>query len=174
MSRPSERDSCKRNACDGPFELLPIQLRICAPVQIASQILYYGVMNTTPQSNDFETSLDDLKSEVRQFSEERDWQQFHSPKNLSMSLAIETAELMEHFQWISMEDSRSMASDPEKKAAVSEELADVFCYTLAIANEMGIDLSSAFHNKMKKNRLKYPTKEFKGRYGADDPKPANP
>ena len=89
-----------------------------------------------------------------------------------MSLAIEVAELMEHFQWISMDDSREVAADPEKKAAVGEELADVFCYTLAIANEMGIDLTSTFHRKMEKNRQKYLAEEYKGRYGADDPTPA--
>jgi NTP pyrophosphatase (non-canonical NTP hydrolase) len=131
------------------------------------------IMNTTPLSRDADTTLAAFKAEVQQFSHERDWQQFHSPKNLSMSLAIEAAELMEHFQWISMQDSRELAADPEKKAAIGEELADVFCYTLAIANEMGIDLASTFHHKMNKNREKYPSSEFKGRYGMDDPNPTS-
>lgn len=130
-------------------------------------------MNTTPQSNDRDTAMAMLKAEVQQFSNERNWQQFHSPKNLSMSLSIEVAELMEHFQWISMKDSREIANDPEKKAAVGEELADVLCYTLAIANEMDIDLASTFHAKMNKNRNKYPASEFKGRYGVDDPNPTS-
>lgn len=123
--------------------------------------------------NDHETTIQSLKTVVQQFSDERDWQQFHSPKNLSMSLAIEAAELMEHFQWISMQQSREIAADPDKKAEVGEELADVFCYTLAIANEMNIDLASTLQRKMEKNREKYPASQFKGRYGADDPNPVS-
>lgn len=128
-------------------------------------------MNTTSPTNDGIATLEELKTEVQRFSDERDWHQFHSPKNLSMSLAIEAGELMEHFQWISMQASRELADDPEKKIEIGEELADVFCYTLAIANEMGIDLASTFYRKMNKNREKYPAAEYKGRYGADDPTP---
>lgn len=122
--------------------------------------------------DDQSITLAQLKSIVKQFSDERHWQQFHSPKNLSMSLAIEAAELMEHFQWISMQESRDTANDDDKKIAIGEELADVFCYTLAIANEMEIDLASTFQRKMKLNRQKYPVEEIKGRYGHDDPAPA--
>ena len=130
-------------------------------------------MNTTTRTTDSVATLEELKREVQRFSDERDWHQFHSPKNLSMSLAIEAGELMEHFQWISMQASRELADDPEKKLAIGEELADVFCYTLAIANEMDIDLASTFFRKMNKNREKYPAAEFKGRYGADDPNTPN-
>jgi NTP pyrophosphatase (non-canonical NTP hydrolase) len=98
----------------------------------------------------------------------RDWRQFHSPKNLSMALAIEAAELMEHFQWIEPEESRRANQDPAKLNAVSEELADVLCYALAIANELGIDVSQAMRAKMKKNELKYPAEEYRGRYGSED------
>ena len=73
--------------------------------------------------------------------DERDWRQFHSPKNLSMSLAIEAAELMEHFQWIDAAESRRVGDDPAKLAAVREEIADVLCYLLALANELDLDLS---------------------------------
>ena len=120
---------------------------------------------------DQQTTIGQVKDAVLQFVEERDWQQFHSPKNISMALAIEAAELMEHFQWISMQESREAKHDEEKKQAISEEVADVFCYTIAIANEMGIDLAEAFENKMIKNRQKYPTEEIKGRYGHNDPNP---
>jgi len=117
--------------------------------------------------NDSNTNLESLRGMVRQFVEERDWRQFHSPKNLSMALAIEAAELMEHFQWITPEASQSL--DEETRAAVGEELADVFCYALAIANEMNIDLTPTLLAKMEKNRQKYPIEEIHGRYGHNDP-----
>ena len=116
---------------------------------------------------DKETTVQDLKQIVRDFVNERDWNQFHSPKNLSMSIAIEAAELMEHFQWISLEDSTKV--DPNRKHAVEEELADVMCYCLALANSMEIDLASSIRAKMDSNRRKYPTDLFKGFYGHDDP-----
>ncbi|MFV1963806.1 MAG: nucleotide pyrophosphohydrolase [Pirellulaceae bacterium] len=117
---------------------------------------------------DHETSIADLRERVRHFVDERDWQQFHSPKNLAMALAIEVAELMEHFQWITPEASRAVGEQSEKLAAIGEELADVFCYVLAMANELDIDLSVAFHAKMGKNEIKYPASEYRGRYGPDD------
>jgi len=112
------------------------------------------------------TSVKDLRDTVRQFVEERDWKQFHSPKNLSMALAIEAAELMEHFQWISPEESRDL--DDSVKLEVGEELADVLCYALAIANEMDIDLASTLQSKMIKNRAKYPGNlQIKQRFRSD-------
>lgn len=116
--------------------------------------------------NDQNTSISRLKEILEIFVQERDWNQFHSPKNLSMSLAIETSELMEHFQWLTIEESREIAQDPEKKAAAAEELADVFSYTLAIANAMDIDLTDTYIKKMQKNREKYPAEDFKGRWGS--------
>ena len=120
---------------------------------------------------DSTTPLAHLREMVREFVEARDWQQFHSPKNLSMALAIEAAELMEHFQWITTDASRAVAADGEKLAAVGEELADVICYALAIANELGIDVSAALQAKMVKNAQKYPADEYRGRYVKDDPGP---
>jgi NTP pyrophosphatase (non-canonical NTP hydrolase) len=84
--------------------------------------------------SDSTTTVHELRELVRVFVEERDWRQFHSPKNLSMALAIEAAELMEHFQWIGIDASRDLASDPEKRAAAGEELADVIAYGLALAS----------------------------------------
>jgi NTP pyrophosphatase (non-canonical NTP hydrolase) len=112
-----------------------------------------------------------LKYLVRQFVAERNWDQFHTPKNLAMALAIEAAELMEHFQWLTPEESRAVSGDPAKVAAAGEELADVLCYLLALANELGLDLTSALHAKMLKNAQKYPVKEIRGRYGHTDPRP---
>ena len=84
--------------------------------------------------SDQDTSVAALRELVGTFVDQRDWHQFHSPKNLSMSLAIEAAELMEHFQWISTEASRKVGEDPQKLEEVSDELADIICYALAIAN----------------------------------------
>ena len=84
---------------------------------------------------DSKTTLAEIKSLVGEFVDQRDWQQFHSPKNISMALAVEAAELMEHFQWISMEDSRQV--DSQQLEAIGEEIADVFCYTIAMANSLG-------------------------------------
>ena len=113
--------------------------------------------------SDAETTVAELRELIRHFVEERDWRQFHAPKNLAMSLAIEAAELMEHFQWISTEESREIAAKPEELAEVSDELADVLCYALAMANQLDIDLSTAIRSKMIKNEEKYPAAEFRGR-----------
>ncbi len=105
---------------------------------------------------DSDTTVAELRKLLADFVAERDWSQFHSPKNVSMALAIEVAELMEHFQWLTTEASRQLVDDPEKLAAVGEELADVVGYSLALANELGIVVSSAIRAKIVKNRLKYP------------------
>ena len=112
--------------------------------------------------------LNALRDRLRAFVRERDWEQFHSPKNLSMALAIEAAELMEHFQWISTDASRAIASHPDQLQAVSDELADVLCYVLALANELGVDLSASVRRKMAKNQKKYPADQYQGRYGPED------
>lgn len=120
--------------------------------------------------SDQTTTLAELRALVREFVEERDWRQFHSPKNLSMSLAIEAAELMEHFQWLDVPESRQAALDPARLAPIGEELADVLCYSLALANELGLDISTIVKEKMTKNTLKYPADEYRGRYGSGDRK----
>jgi NTP pyrophosphatase (non-canonical NTP hydrolase) len=119
--------------------------------------------------SDSTTSIAELRERMAAFVAERDWRQFHTPKNLAMSLAIEAAELMEHFQWLTPEQSRAVAQSPDRLAAAGEELADVVCYALALANELGLDLSDAVRGKMTKNALKYPAERFRGRFGADDP-----
>ena len=114
--------------------------------------------------SDSTTTLAELREFVRHFVAERDWEQFHAPKNLSMSLAIEAAELMEHFQWIDVAESRRAGDDPAKLAAIRDEIADVLCYTLALANELKLDLSDAVRDKMVKNAAKYPADRSRGRY----------
>ncbi|MEL7498954.1 MAG: nucleotide pyrophosphohydrolase [Planctomycetota bacterium] len=113
--------------------------------------------------DDSHTTVSELRQWMQTFVDQRDWQQFHSPKNLAMSLAIEAGELMEHFQWISMDESRSI--DEQQRHDVAEELADVICYAMSIANSLNLDVATAVHQKMIKNRLKYPAEDFKGRFG---------
>ena len=127
-------------------------------------------MSSEPTPRDQKTTLEELRALVRDFVEERDWRQFHSPKNLSMSLAIEAAELMEHFQWIEVSESREAGQDPARLAPIAEELADVLCYAFALANELGLDITSIVRDKMAKNALKYPVEEYRGRYGSGDRK----
>lgn len=123
--------------------------------------------------SDAETTVAQLRELVEQFVTQRDWRQFHTPKNLAMALAIEAAELMEHFQWLTPEQSRALADQPAPLSEVADELADVLCYVLAMANELGLDLSAAIRQKMVKNEQKYPAEEYRGRYGADDPGPGS-
>ncbi len=118
--------------------------------------------------SDQNTTVEELRQWMRQFVAERQWEQFHSPKNLSMSLAIEAAELMEHFQWIDIAESRKVKEDPKKLKEVGEELADVLSYTLALANSLDLDLTETLRHKMVKNRIKYPAEQFQGRYGHRD------
>jgi dCTP diphosphatase len=106
--------------------------------------------------NDDSTPVSDLRNLVRAFVSERNWESFHEPKNLAMSLAIEAAEVLEHFQWLTAEQSLAVKHDPQKKQEVGEELSDVLAYLLSLANVMDIDLSSAFQQKMLKNAIKYP------------------
>lgn len=117
---------------------------------------------------DESTTIAELRHLVSNFVKERDWGQFHSPKNLSMALAIEVSELMEHFQWLTTDASREVIHNESKLKEVREELADVMCYVLAIANELKVDMASAMYDKMKKNELKYPADEYRGRYGPED------
>lgn len=121
--------------------------------------------------SDQTTTVAQLRTLVAEFVNERDWQQFHTPKNVAMALAIEAAELMEHFQWLTPDQSRAVAEQPEKLDQVGEELADVVCYALAMANELKIDVSDSLERKMEKNRRKYPVAEYRGRFGPEDPQP---
>jgi NTP pyrophosphatase (non-canonical NTP hydrolase) len=116
---------------------------------------------------DDRTTLLELRKLLRAFVDERDWQQFHAPKNLAMSVAIEAAELMEHFQWIDVDASRRVVDDPQKLAAIGEELADVLCYCLALANTLDLDVSTIMRAKLVKNAIKYPADEFRGKSGRD-------
>jgi len=113
--------------------------------------------------SDATTTVADLRRAVQAFVDERDWRQFHTPKNLAVSLAIEAAELMEHFQWLDVAQSIERGRDPGRRGEIADEMADVLCYLLSLANALDIDLSEAVQAKLVKNALKYPAEEFRGR-----------
>ena len=115
---------------------------------------------------DATTTLATLKDLLRQFAAEREWEPFHSPKNLAMGLAVEAAEVMEHFLWVDNDASREVVHDPARLAAVADELADVANYLLNFSNVLGIDLSEAIRAKIVKNALKYPADQYRGRWGS--------
>ncbi len=111
--------------------------------------------------SDDRTTLAELRADIRRFVDERDWSQFHTPKNLSMSIAIEAAELMEHFQWL---DSSGTRPGGDELARIREELADVMCYALSFANALEIDVAAAVRDKLIKNAAKYPADRYRGRF----------
>ena len=112
-------------------------------------------------------TVQELKDRYRQFVAERDWEQFHSPKNLVMCLAVEVAELMEHFLWMDNEASRSAGKDPVIRPAIADEVADVTGLVLCLCNSLGLDLSDAIAAKMMRNVQKYPAEHYRGRYKLD-------
>ena len=107
-----------------------------------------------------ERSLTTLAEELRTFADERDWDQFHSPKNLAMALAVEASEIMEHFQWLTEE--QSVALSPEKLLQVQEEIGDVLIYLTRLADKLGINLLEAAGKKLEVNRSKYPVDKVRG------------
>lgn len=106
--------------------------------------------------------LPDIRKKIRTFAEERDWDQFHSPKNLTMGLASEAAELLEIFQWLTEEQSREIVKNEKEMALVREEVADVFIYLVRLADKLGIDIEEEVKKKMKVNEKKYPVELSKG------------
>ena len=97
---------------------------------------------------------------LRTFAHERDWAQFHTPKNLACALSVEAAELLEHFQWLT--DAQSQALTPEQTQQVGTEAADVFLYLLQLCDKLGIDLIAAAQHKLEANALKYPVDKARG------------
>jgi dCTP diphosphatase len=106
------------------------------------------------------TALVQLRDALRQFAAERDWDQFHSPKNLASALAVEAAELLERFQWLTEDESRNLS--PPDLARVREELADVLNYLVRLADKLDVDLLEAARDKIGKNALKYPAEKARG------------
>lgn len=109
------------------------------------------------------TTVAELRARVLAFARERDWEQFHSPKNLSMALAAEAGELMEHFLWTESKDSAAPLAEAKKRAKIEDEIADVVIYALEFANVGGIDLAKAIEAKLAQNAAKYPVEKARGR-----------
>ena len=122
-----------------------------------------GDARTMADLTDAGTTISDLKARVLAFVRERDWEQFHTPKNLSMALAAETGELMEHFLWATGEQSRAIVNEPAKRARIADELADVVIYAIEFANMTGLDIAAAIQAKMAANAKKYPVEKARGR-----------
>lgn len=112
--------------------------------------------------NDSETKLQEIKTKVLAFARERDWEQFHSPKNLSMAIAAEAAELMEHFLWQSPKQSEMDVLEPKLRAKIEEELADVLIFAIEFANMTQLDIAEIIEKKMKRNGEKYPVEKARG------------
>ena len=107
--------------------------------------------------------LADLQRRLRAFADERDWNRFHTPKNLAMALAGEVGELLEIFQWLTPEQSNNVMSDARTVEHVRHELADVLSYLLRLADVLEVDLAAALVEKMRVNEAKYPVEEARGR-----------
>ena len=106
------------------------------------------------------TDIEELQRRLQAFADERDWNQFHSPKNLSMALIVEASELAEHFQWLTQQESYSLSDDKLEK--VGEELADIFVYLVRLADQLDIDLPTAVDRKIELNEKKYPANRVRG------------
>ena len=114
--------------------------------------------------SDETTTVAQLRKQVAGFVAEREWQKYHDAKNLAMSIAIEAAELMEHFQWVRNDELPALMADRGRRDEVLAEVADVTCFVLALANALELDLSTAVEEKLRRNAAKYPVETFRGRY----------
>ena len=123
-------------------------------------------MKTAPKTprTDERTTIMQLREIMRRFVARRQWQKFHKPKNLSMSLAVEAAELMEHFQWLTHDEADELLKDNVTRGEVADEMADVMAFLLSLANATRIDLSESFVRKMAANERKYPASKVRGVY----------
>ena len=115
-----------------------------------------------PINGDQETTIADLKILVQTFVDEREWQKFHNPKNLVMSLSIEVGELMEHYQWLTPAEADAATQDPENRREIADEMADCLAYLVSLASRLDVDLSTALAEKMVKNAVKYPVESSRG------------
>jgi dCTP diphosphatase len=106
--------------------------------------------------------IEALQRRLQAFADERDWDQFHNPKNLAMALAVEASELLEEFQWLTAEQAANLQEDPARLARVTDEIADVAVYLHRLCGKLGVDLEQAIDAKIEKNALKYPAEQVRG------------
>jgi len=121
-------------------------------------------MKKSSVSCDRKTSIHQLKQLIQDFVDERDWRKYHNPKDLAVSIAIEAAELMELFQWVSEREVETMLEDAERFTRLEEELADIIILCFNLANVLNVDVAKAVTKKVEKNRAKYPLDLVKGNY----------
>jgi dCTP diphosphatase len=112
------------------------------------------------KANSSDATLSDLKDSLRRFSADRDWDQFHSPRNLATALIVEAAELLEHFQWVTEGASKKLTA--KQLAEVRDEMADVLIYLVRLADKLDVDLLAAARDKIEKNAIKYPAAKVRG------------
>ncbi|MCG3180021.1 MAG: hypothetical protein BIFFINMI_02375 [Phycisphaerae bacterium] len=110
------------------------------------------------------TTVADLREAMARFVADREWEKYHRPKNLAMSLAVEVAELVEHFQWLDHEQTDAALADPRVREQVEDEMADILAFLLSLTNAISSDLSTAFIRKLAKNEVKYPADQVRGDY----------
>jgi NTP pyrophosphatase (non-canonical NTP hydrolase) len=111
------------------------------------------------------TTLANVRQMMREFVAERQWEKYHTPKNLAASVAVESGELLELFQWLTSEEATKRAvHDPAFRKAVGEELCDVLMYLVSLANALDLDIATAIEHKMARNRMKYPPEQYQGHY----------
>lgn len=116
--------------------------------------------------SDATTNINELKDMVRGFINERNWEKYHTPRNIAVSVTLEAAELLEHFQWSPPAETEM---NPEKRQEIADELSDVMAYLLSLANVLEIDVASSMAQKMQKNRKKYPAENFQGTWNKPEP-----
>jgi NTP pyrophosphatase (non-canonical NTP hydrolase) len=108
------------------------------------------------------SEINEITRKILQFRDERDWMQFHDPKNMAVSIILEASELLEHFQWKTKEEVEKYVA--QNKSEIKDEIADIALYLFELADNLGIDLNSAMEEKLKKNAAKYPVEKAKGRH----------
>lgn len=114
--------------------------------------------------SDKKITIQEIKDLMESFVEERDWIKFHKSKNLSMALSVEASELVELFQWLENEEAEQLMMDADFRSKAIDEIADILLYAIAFANRNDIDISKAIKQKIEKNKKKYPSDKFKGRF----------
>ncbi|WP_420421698.1 nucleotide pyrophosphohydrolase [Simkania sp.] len=115
------------------------------------------------ETTDNQLNIKEMQEYSQRFVEEREWDQYHTPKNIAMGIAIEASELMEIFQWLTENESFEVINDPKKREQISDEIGDVLHYLIRLSTLLDIDLNQAFWNKIKKTEAKYPPKLVKGK-----------
>ncbi len=115
----------------------------------------------TRSTDDTNTSIQSLRDLVNQFVTQRLWNQFHNPKDLAISISLEANELLEHVQWLSIEEIEELIKNPKNKEEMQDEIADIQIYLLSLCNCIDVDLSTAVHQKIQKNKQKYPVNRYR-------------